>query len=142
MSTLLSREDAVSTPPELSKTAFVSARRYHGRDDLCRALLGAGASPAHTDHKGNSAASLARTKGNATLAALLEGVQIRARSRPGTPEEPAAAPPSATGGAASKRGDDVHPRALGAAAPRDDVSDGEIVDDEARISKQHALPDD
>ena len=80
------------------------AAAYHGREEICRALLSRGADPRKQDKRGRAAA-LARVKGNATLATLLDGVCL----------EPVAAPPRARsrwrdGQVAEAARDDVHPR--------------------------------
>merc|ERR1711938_374275 len=66
------------------ETALMAAA-YHGREEICRALLSRGADPRKQDKRGHDAAALARVKGNATLATLLDGVCL----------EPVAAPPRA-----------------------------------------------
>ena len=85
------------------ETALMAAA-YHGREEICRALLSRGADPRKTDKRGHDAAALARVKGNATLATLLSGVCLEVPPRAATP------PPAVVGPAkAPKHGDDVHP---------------------------------
>ena len=119
-------------------TALMAAA-YHGREEICRALLSKGADPRKQDKRGHDAAALARVKGNATLATLLDGVclePVAAPPRAATPPPPEA---PATAKSPKQRGDDVHPRLLKQNGMDDD---DDAADDEAAISRSVALPED
>ena len=118
------------------ETALMAAA-YHGREEICRALLSRGADPRKQDKRGHDAAALARVKGNATLATLLDGVclePVAAPPRALTPPPPEA---PATAKSPKQRGDDVHPRLLKKNGMDDD---DDAADDEAAISRSVALP--
>jgi len=120
------------------ETALMAAA-YHGREEICRALLSRGADPRKQDKRGHDAAALARVKGNATLATLLDGVclePVAAPPRAATPPPPEA---PATAKSPKQRGDDVHPRLLKKNGMDDD---DDAADDEAAISRSVALPED
>ena len=119
------------------ETALMAAA-YHGREEICRALLSRGADPRKQDKRGHDAAALARVKGNATLATLLDGVclePVAAPPRAATPPPPEA---PATAKSPKQRGDDVHPRLLKKNGMDDD---DDAADDEAAISRSVALPE-
>ena len=119
------------------ETALMAAA-YHGREEICRALLSRGADPRKQDKRGHDAAALARVKGNATLATLLDGVclePVAAPPRAATPPPPEA---PATAKSPKQRGDDVHPRLLKKNSMDDD---DDAADDEAAISRSVALPE-
>ena len=120
------------------ETALMAAA-YHGREEICRALLSRGADPRKQDKRGHDAAALARVKGNATLATLLDGVclePVAAPPRAATPPPPEA---PATAKSPKQRGDDVHPRLLKKNGMDDD---DDAADDEEAISRSVALPED
>ena len=119
------------------ETALMAAA-YHGREEICRALLSRGADPRKQDKRGHDAAALARVKGNATLATLLDGVclePVAAPPRAATPPPPEA---PATAKSPKQRGDDVHPRLLKKNGMDDD---DDAADDEEAISRSVALPE-
>ena len=120
------------------ETALMAAA-YHGREEICRALLSRGADPRKQDKRGHDAAALARVKGNATLATLLDGVCLEPVAAP--PRAATPPPPEAPAAAKSpkQRGDDVHPRLLKKNGMDDD---DDAADDEEAISRSVALPED
>ena len=64
--------DLESIAPETRRTALMTAAQV-GHDDVVRLLLGAGADPNRVDRYGDTAWSLAQSKGHGAVMALLEG---------------------------------------------------------------------